>query len=231
MSQVLQHPAGLASHHGVDPLTCVSAAGRYRLWCLREHPEPHVYRGNGVPQAGVVLHRKLVLPRPPTHDVVALADVLLHALHCLPRFEALSMVQCAVGRGDISSTFLRDRLPGNRNGKARAVLDLVRPRADSLLEPIARVLFAEAGFATECYVQLPGVGEVDFLLEGFLVVEIDGATHFRPADIKKDRRRDNVSVVGNFVVLRYFYDDVIYHPDEMLQQVAAVVARGRNWQP
>jgi Protein of unknown function (DUF559) len=215
---------------GSDPLTCVSAAGHYRLWCLHEHPEPHIYRGNGVPEPGVVLHRKLILPRPPS-DAVALADVLLHALHCLPRFESLSMVQCAVGRGDISPSFLRARLPGNRNGRARAVLDLVRPRADSLLEPIARVLFEEAGFVTRCYVRLPGVGEVDFLLEDFLVVEIDGATHFRPADIKKDRRRDNVSVVGNYVVLRYFYDDVVHHPEEMLDQVAAVVARGRGWQP
>jgi len=187
-----------------------------------------VTNDGGIP---AVLHRRLLLPRDRNRPVAALADVLLHAMRCLPRFEALSMVQCAVARGDITVGFLRERLPGNRNGQARALLDLVGPRADSLLEPIARVLFREAGFLTESYVPLPGVGEVDFLLEGFLVVEIDGGTHFEPKSIKKDRRRDNASVVGGYLVLRYFYEDVVYEPERMLAEVAAVLRRGRGWRP
>ncbi len=163
--------------------------------------------------------------------MAALADVLLHALRCLPRFEALAMVQCAVGRGDIDIGFLRDRLAGNLNGGARGVLGLVAPRADSLLEPIARVLFREARYWTECYVQIDGVGEVDFLLEGYLVVEIDGATHFELRSIKKDRRRDNMTIIGGYLVLRYFYDDVVYHPERMVAEVAAVLKRGQGWRP
>jgi len=75
--------------------------------------------------------------RHPWLPVAGLADVLIHALHCLPELEALVMVQCAVGRGDITLAFLRSKLEGNRNGRARAVLDLVIPRADSLLEVLA----------------------------------------------------------------------------------------------
>lgn len=207
-------------------LTCVSAAPYYQLWRLHEHAELHLSCGNGLPRTPAVTHRNRLLPPNRNQPVAALADVLLHAARCLPRFEALAMVQCAVGRGDIDVGFLRDRLAGKRNGVARAVLDLVEPRADSLLEPIARVLFREAGYWTESYVQIDGVGEVDFLLEGFLVVEIDGATHFEPRSIKKDRRRDNMTIIGGYLVLRYFYDDVVYHPERMIAEIAAVLKRG-----
>lgn len=221
----------LQAHALKGALTCVSAAPYYQLWCLHEHVELHLSCRNGLSRPQAVTHRNLLLPPNRIQPVAALADVLLHALHCLPRFEALAMVQCAVGRGDINLGFLRGHLKGNRNASARAVLDLVERRADSLLEPIARVLFREAGFWTECYVQIEGVGEVDFLLEGSLVVEIDGGTHFEPRSIKKDRRRDNMSVVNGYLVLRYFYDDVVHHPERMMAEVAAVLKRGQGWRP
>ncbi|MCZ2402297.1 DUF559 domain-containing protein [Paenarthrobacter sp. Z7-10] len=224
-------PLFLQAHALKGVLTCVSAAPYYQLWCLHGHAELHLSCRNGLPRPSAVTHRKLLLPPNRIQPIAALADVLLDALHCLPRFEALAMVQCAVGRGDINKAFLRGHLAGNRNGGARAVLDLVGRRADSLLEPIARVLFREAGFWTECYVRIDGVGEVDFLLEGYLVVEIDGGTHFEPRSIKKDRRRDNMAVVGGYLVLRYFYDDVVHHPQRMTAEVAAVLQRGRGWRP
>jgi hypothetical protein len=48
------------------------------------------------------------------------------------------MVECAVGRGDMTVDFLRQRLPGRRNGKGRRVLDWVVRGAESLLETLAR---------------------------------------------------------------------------------------------
>jgi very-short-patch-repair endonuclease len=43
---------------------------------------------------------------------------------------------------------------------------------------------------------------LDFVVERFLIVELDGKTHFEPRAIKKDRRRDNTSVAGGFTVLK-----------------------------
>jgi len=136
-------------------------------------------------------------------------------------------VECAYNRGDIEPSLLLHHLKGNRSGKARSVVSKVERGADSLLETLARVLFRGAGISTETQVWIEGVGRVDFLLEGFLIVEIDGlAFHLDARQFKKDRRRDNMAVRHGLPVLRFFYDDVVYAPESILAQVREVLARG-----
>lgn len=97
-------------------LTCLSAAPSYGLWTLLPAQSMHLYLGHRAAPPGAVAHGRCRHPRHPWLPVAGLADVLIHALHCLPELEALVMVQCAVGRGDISLAFLRGKLEGNRNG-------------------------------------------------------------------------------------------------------------------
>ncbi|WP_168223168.1 endonuclease domain-containing protein [Pseudarthrobacter sp. NIBRBAC000502770] len=122
--------------------------------------------------------------------------------------------------------YLRQRLPGNRNGAARKVLDLVDGTADSAIEVVARLLFRAAGIYTQTQVDLPGIGFVDFLLEGFLIVEIDGRSHLEPRQVKKDRLRNNASILTGYAVLRYGYADVVYNPEKVVTEVWQVL-RGR----
>ncbi|WP_125615871.1 endonuclease domain-containing protein [Specibacter cremeus] len=69
---------------------------------------------------------------------------------------------------------------------------------------------------------------MDMVIEGFLVVELDGlAYHLDAKTFRKDRRRDNAAVEAGYLVLRYLYDDVVHHPERMVAQVLAVV-RDRN---
>ena len=75
------------------------------------------------------------------------------------------MVDCAVGRGEMTVGFLRERLPGKRNGRARQVLDWVDRGAESMLETLARTYFRQAGISVETQVHIDGVGYVDLLLE------------------------------------------------------------------
>lgn len=138
------------------------------------------------------------------------------------------MVQSAVGSGIISLDFLYAKCHGRRNGKARAVLDLVIPRADSVLEVLANVHFARAGLRVRRHVLIPGVGEVDFLVEEIIVVETDGSTHFEPKAVKRDQRRNNRSLVGGYLVLRYYYNDVVHTPAAMVAEVQAVLELWRR---
>lgn len=209
-------------------LTCVSAAPSYGLWTLVPAQGLHLCVGHRATPPGSVAHGRCRHPRHPWLPVAGLADVLIHAMRCLPELEALVMVQCAVGRGDISLSFLRGRVTGNRNAHARSVLNLVIPRADSLLEVLANTWFRRAGLQVRRHVEIPGVGEVDFLVEEVILVETDGETHFEPRQVKKDRRRNNASVVGGYLGLRFGYDDVVYHPERMVAEVRAVLELWRR---
>lgn len=47
--------------------------------------------------------------------------------------------------------------------------------------------------------------------------------HFEPKSIKQDQRRNNRSIVGGYLVLRYYYEDVIHRPEAMVAEVQAVL--------
>ncbi|MFK4295910.1 very-short-patch-repair endonuclease [Arthrobacter sp. GAS37] len=228
-------PGILAAFQANGVLTCVSAARFYNMWQLHEpggvqgrgssqRPEAlHLSCGNGVVRDGVVDHARCTHPGHPYLPVAGLADVLIHALRCRPELESLVIAQSAVSRGLITTGFLKAKLPGSRNGAARAVLDLVLPRADSLLEVLAHTHFVRAGLRVRMHVGLAGVGEVDCLINECLVVELDGRTHLEGRQVKKDRYRDNASVRGGLLALRYYYEDVVYRPEEMVNEILMVL--------
>ncbi|MDR6987907.1 very-short-patch-repair endonuclease [Paenarthrobacter nitroguajacolicus] len=137
------------------------------------------------------------------------------------------MVQSAVSQALLSPDYLRSKLPGNRNGRAREILGLVLPRADSLLEVLAHTFFVRAGLNVRMHVQLRGVGEVDCLINECLVVELDGGTHLEGKQVKKDQYRNNASMRVGFRVLRYYYADVVHHPEKMVAEVLAVLSNSR----
>jgi hypothetical protein len=167
-------------------LTCASAAPFHGMWRLHEPERLHLLCAHGS-ASGAVVHRASLVPTEFPQPVASLTDTLLHALRCLPPVDAAVMVESALLQGRTTLDYLRQRLPGNRNGAARAVLDLVDGTADSAIEVVARLLFRNQGIYTQTQVNLPGIGFVDFLLEGFLIVEIDGSTHLERTQVKKDR--------------------------------------------
>ncbi|NUU30588.1 DUF559 domain-containing protein [Arthrobacter sp. C9C5] len=136
------------------------------------------------------------------------------------------MVESALLQGRTTLEYLRGHLPGNRNGSARAALELVDGSAGSAIEVVARLLFRSEGIFTQTQVDLPGIGIVDFLLEGFLIVEIDGSTHLEARQVKKDRGRNNASTLAGYAVLRYGYQDVVFNPQKIVAEVWQVL-RGR----
>lgn len=78
------------------------------------------------------------------------------------------------------------------------------------------------------HVYIEGVGEVDFLVEECLVVETDGSTHFERKSVKKDQRRNNQSIIGGYLVLRYYYEDIVHSLEAMVAEVKAVLGLWRN---
>jgi very-short-patch-repair endonuclease len=100
-----------------------------------------------------------------------------------------------------------------------------------MLETLARKCFRQAGITVETQVYVDGVGYVDLLLDGWLVVELDGRHHGDWRQVKKDQHRNNRYVVQGYTVLRYYYADVVHRPQQMLTEVLAVLAGRRGRQP
>ncbi|GAB3537192.1 hypothetical protein GCM10027403_20640 [Arthrobacter tecti] len=135
------------------------------------------------------------------------------------------MVESSLRRGDTVRAFLLDRLQGNRNGQARAALELVSGCAESAIEVVARVMFRGAGYFVETQVRIDGVGRVDFVLEGFLVVEVDGDEFHSTREARnRDRRRNNELIARGYLYLRFGYGDVMFRRDDVLEQVWTVLS-------
>lgn len=88
---------GLALQHSAL-LTCLSAAPTYRLWTLYEAGSVHLSPGHKKTPPGTLAHGRCGHPAHRWLPVAGLADVLVHALRCLPALESLVMVQCAAQR-------------------------------------------------------------------------------------------------------------------------------------
>lgn len=220
-------PDVVAAFRADGLLTCVSAARFYRLWTLGDPGSLHLSCSTGQARRGVVHHGACLHPAHSYLPVAGVADVLIHSLRCLPELEALVMVQSAVSQAFLSTDFLRSKLPGNRNGKVREILGLVLPRADSLLEVLAHTHFTRAGLRVRMHVDVPGVGEVDCLINECLIVELDGGTHLEGKQVKKDQYRNNAGILGGLMTLHYYYADVVHHPQRMVDEVL-VVLRNRE---
>ncbi|MFJ6001055.1 DUF559 domain-containing protein [Arthrobacter sp. NPDC092385] len=204
-------------------LTCLSAAAHYGLWCIRPASELHVSRP-GRSAEGCTNHRGRAVPPHPRLPLVGLADVLVHVLQCRPAEESAPMVECALRRGDTVAAFLECRLTGPFNGPARAALASVDLTGESAIEVAARLLLRGAGLRVRSQVPIKGVGRVDFLVEDCLVVEIDGAAfHSDRKALRRDRGRNNMTVIAGYTVLRFCYEDVMFQPGDVLALVLEAI--------
>jgi len=74
-------------------------------------------------------------------------------------------------------------------------------------------------------VKISGVGWVDLLVEGRIVVELDGfAYHSGRVEYREDRRRDRELVRQGYLVLRFTFEDVMRDPEIVVRAVLAVLA-------
>lgn len=170
----------------------------------------------------MVLHRRAV---DAGARVTALRQTLLDCCRCLPLAQAVSVLDCALRQGRVEPAELAG-LPARTGPWAARVahaVSLIDPKAQSVLESAARVLLLQADVGSVAsQVHVPRVGWVDFVIDGWLVIETDGrAVHLD--SFAEDRRRDAELVRAGFVVLRFTYADVERRPQWVVQVVRAAL--------
>ena len=225
---VYLHPAAnpefvAAIRHNAK-VSCASAASHYGLW-LRNPPSQHHLACNHGHGHGFIRHRTVRFQPDAVRPLAALEDVVLHALGCLPPPASTAMATSAVRLHKIPVELLKEQLRGSdRSGPSLTALRLLDLRCESIIEVDAQDVFRKHGLAFEQQVELEGIGRVDFLIEGFLIVEMDSFEyHSRRDSMRKDRARDNAATLRGFATLRYMSEDIWFAPERVIAEIRRVL--------
>jgi very-short-patch-repair endonuclease len=228
-------------------LTCVSAARLHGLAVLpaaaqqthvavpHRHGSPAARRGP-TGSREVVVHRErpgllTAHPHPRAPDsgpwVVAPAESLARMLRCGDPLAAIAAVDSALNRRTCTVRDVAALLTGPGSPGARGLLEECDGRSVSAIESVARVVLRRAGYRAEPGVRISGVGFVDLLVEGRVVVELDGfAYHHDRHAYREDRRRDRELAAQGYIVLRFTWEDVVGDPARVVESVGACLRRG-----
>ncbi|MFW7413842.1 endonuclease domain-containing protein [Demequina sp. SO4-18] len=141
------------------------------------------------------------------------------SVHCVDAMAQLVMLDHALRIGTCTRKNIAafTVTPGPRRAWLLAAVD---PRSDSVSETCARVALRAAGLDVVSQAVFPGVGRVDLLVEGRVVVECDGRDyHSDPRAFARDRARDRELIARGLDVLRFPYADTVYRPDRVVSDV------------
>lgn len=154
---------------------------------------------------------------------------MLHALACLAPPASAAVATSAMRLLGVPRELLADQLRADRSGTARTVLRELDLRAESIVEVDAIHLFRANGISYEAQVFLVGIGRVDFLLDGFLIVEVDGfAFHSGREAKRRDLSRNNASTLNGFAVLLYMPEHVWFEPERVVAEIRSALAVNRR---
>jgi predicted transcriptional regulator of viral defense system len=165
--------------------------------------------------------------------VVAVTSVLRTVLDCartLPIRYAVVIADSALRNGLVRYEELLAACraaTGRGAERVRRVGELADPNSASVLESLLRVLLAENGLRPPMsqYPVYDSQGRIiaraDFAWpRERLIVEVDGFEfHSSRADYRKDRRRWNAFTRMNWRVLRFSWEDVVEHPEYVVDAV------------
>ncbi len=215
-------------------LTCVSELARRGVFVLdanRLHVRLHPRRGRRRP----VHSRARVHWSGDGSRITAnapLVEAVVDAVRCQGPVEAIASLDSALHRRLIGEEDLADifRMLPRRYGVLRGLIDR---SAEAGGESIMRVLLRKMGCRVECQVHISGVGRVDLLVDGWLIVECDSEAHHSSwAQQKEDRRRDQAAAALGYVTYRPIAEDIFWHRDRVVAAVrglrgSAATARRR----
>jgi len=142
-----------------------------------------------------------------------LVEALAQACRCQGVRAAIATLDSAWHHGLVDEEAIAtvfDRLP-RRYRRLRGLLDR---RAESGPETLMRLMLRGLGCDVQVQVTIDGVGRVDLLFDGWLIVECDSRAHHRGwAAQKRDRRRDLAAAALGYTTVRPIAEDILAQPE------------------
>lgn len=161
---------------------------------------------------------------PLTIDVVS---ALVQAVLCQSPRDAVATLDSAwhhglVDEGGIGEVF--GRLPRRHQPLRR----LVDPRSEAGTETLMRLLLRTLGHEVRVQVEIAGVGRVDLLVDGWLIVECDSREfHTDWATRRKDLRRDLAAAQLGYTTVRPLAEDILFAYDQLVGAMRDVLSHPR----
>jgi len=175
----------------------------------------------------VVLHWRS-LTAPPSSGCVDIVDALIHAVGCQTPRHAVATLDSALNQGLLDSEQL-DEVFGALPRRFHVLRELLDGRAQSGTETLVRLMLRGLGCTFDLQVAFPGVGSVDLVADGWLVIECDSKTHHSDwGQQRADYRRDRALAALGYCVLRLTAEDILYRPELVLDAIRGLVRTARR---
>lgn len=219
-------------------LTCLSLLSHMGVFVLADHglhvhvdpgasrlraPRDRTSRIDARHRHGVRLHWSNLVETPSSSTVVHVIDALIHAVRCQPPRAAIATLDSALHLGLIREHELSDvfaALPPRFQVLRKFVDGRAESGPETLVRLMARSLECEIGLQ----VTFDGVGRVDLLLDGWLVIECDSKKfHASWRDQVRDRERDLRLAALGYTTLRLPAATIMHSPDAALAALRGLV--------
>lgn len=217
-----------AAEHGGE-LACAAALRARGVWVLEDRPTLHVWlgpdgRAHPHPSCVCIVHRDAGAA---AFGVVSVVRALVQLVACCGGESFFAAFESAWRLGLLDRAD-RDQVRRRLPARFRWLVDLARPDADSGLESLLRLRLRLLGISLECQVLIRGVGVVDFLVDGRLIIEVDGRANHDGASLRhKDLVRDAEAAAQGYETLRFDYALVVHDWPRVQRAISATLARMR----
>jgi very-short-patch-repair endonuclease len=226
------HPDALRAINRGGKLAASSALRSYGVWVGRSSglwvcSPPHASR---LPALFPGEHRIMVPERfPSSSDIrwrVSAPDGLVQTFVRGDPTDAVASLESARYMGLIDDTLVRDIQMVLPRRLRRSVARSTR-KAMSGIETLFRLAAEAEGWNVEIQVFVRGVGHVDVLIDGWLVVELDGGSHADPEQMHVDRQRDAELILLGYRYHRFDHPQLMNSMDRCINVVRQILAQGR----
>jgi very-short-patch-repair endonuclease len=212
-------------------VSCVSLLALLGVFVFRCR-ELHVLVTPGSSRLRAVKGRKTVLHWKVLTDVrdalhaAPLIDAVAHSVLCQAPREALATLDSVLHHALLTHDELATMFAA-LPARFRPLLTLVDPSAGSGPETFMRLLLRTMGVAYETQVYLEGVGYVDFVVDGWLIIECDSKEFHEGWEKQvQDRERDIAAARLGYVTVRPLAKDILgdqAYVRQALEQIIAVL--------
>lgn len=174
----------------------------------------------------VVVHWRTIDAPPELHSV-PLVQALAQSVLCQPPRAAIASVDSALNLGFIDADQLAEvfaLLPA----RMQVLRPLVDGRAEAGSETLARLMLRTFGRRIELQKWIEGVGRVDLVIDGWLVVECDSRAHHEGWSMQEsDRERDLALAARGYATIRPTAKLIFRRPEVLIAAVRGLLS-GRS---